>query len=276
MHGRAASLPPLIAELEDKPAEAHTVPKGGVPHDLMRERCYRRGLRHAVLLRPEAVPGIGAVLANEERLLGELLPFGEEVTGAPQALVMEDETVVVVRAPDVDVGELRYDLGLRQAPVDRRDGVVRVVPLGDERRLADVGQAGTVADVLVTAVVVPLVAYDPHEDGGMILHGPDLARDVRQRLVGVGPGRVEHRDVAAPEGVQDLAVPDALVGPHCVDPRLVHEVCIALDAAPVVQAFRVHLPLRNGIPVHALEMDRHSVYEKLPPVDGHVPGSSDR
>mmetsp|Transcript_72746 Transcript_72746/g.193204 ORF Transcript_72746/g.193204 Transcript_72746/m.193204 type:complete len:288 (+) Transcript_72746:23-886(+) len=178
-----AVLPPLVAELEEEAAKELTPFQGAPLHDLLCEHLGGVRLGLLVLGVAVGVEGIRPVLAEEEGLAA---PAGELLDG-----VAEAEAVVDVHAPDVDLGQTVNDVAGRGFAVDGCHRVLVVDGLDELRHLLHAGHGLHPAPPLVEAVVVPLVAHDPHENGRMVLHGIDLLLDLFERFVGVGKDSVE-------------------------------------------------------------------------------------
>jgi len=81
---------------------------------------------------------------------------------------------------------------------------------------------------------------------------------------------VAHPDTPLPEGVEHGRVGDGLVGPDGIDPSLLHEITVAIHKAGKVKVGRVRAADCDGVPIHALEVERLAVHQELATRHGDV------
>mmetsp|Transcript_28006 Transcript_28006/g.65388 ORF Transcript_28006/g.65388 Transcript_28006/m.65388 type:complete len:263 (+) Transcript_28006:2448-3236(+) len=254
----AAVLPPFVGKFEDDAPDANPswVDRAGL-HYLLRqlEGCLCLGL--LVNLRGLSVVCIGTILTKEDGSARKCCPLIKQVSKA--------QATILVDPPDVNVRQCAERVPVGNLSVDSGNGVCGVVLFNDLHRSFHPGQRVWKGQSNVQSVVVPLVANDPHQNGGVILDSVHALYNSVHRSLSPHVDGVEHVNASFPEDIQHISIRDRVVGAYCVDAGLRHQPAVRLHKASEIKVLGVNPSLGYRVPAHSLQVQRVTVDDELTP-----------
>mmetsp|Transcript_26364 Transcript_26364/g.49530 ORF Transcript_26364/g.49530 Transcript_26364/m.49530 type:complete len:221 (+) Transcript_26364:328-990(+) len=212
-----AILPPLVAELEDEAAKAGTPAHGGaLAQNFLGELTRRSGLGLAIFAADVRVEGVCSILSQIHRLFRHSAVLVKKAAKADPSIDVD--------SPNVNSWERENCfIQLPDIAINGGDGVVSIHRADCISHITQLCNAITKTQADIKAVIVPLIAYAPHQNSRMIL--------CRSNRIGGRAGRVRTKVVHTvhdpnaftPKDVQNPPVGDGLIGANNIDAHPRHE-----------------------------------------------------